>query len=515
MTIYRHFDLNIRAAADSDQLTITGIGVPYAHETELLPGYYEKFAPGSVTDDGAILRYAHAEPIGPIINSNDTAEGREITAQISNTTRGRDVATLIRDGVLSKLSIGFHIEDYEEEQRGDTTHITITRARAVEYSVVEFPAYETAKITNLRHKPQEKEHPMPNTPDTTPNDAVTRAEITALNSAIDDLSREIRTMATSNIDEPQTHYRSIGEYAKAFAAGEEHARAAFAGAVIGEAVARPEWIGVIEKRMTAKQILTNIFTHTFNLPPHGMTVEYAQNTGESTVTVDKQSEEGAALAKGKPAAYKVKSAPVETYGGSGEMSIQAIERASVSLLDDLLYEQAMEYAHKIEKQTRALFESTVTENESNPIHTIESLATATVNDWITAILALSDEYDDTPYLMDGMLVSPTVFDTLAKMEREPKALQFTSAPVDHQGTLKLTDGSAAFGEIKVVRVPKWSGNHAVGYSAEALRIMEAPGAPWRLQDSDILDLTKSFSVYGYAAHFAPKPQLLKTIKFNA
>ena len=102
--------------AKIDGLTIEGIGVPFNREIEYF-GWYEQFAPGSIDDEGAILRYGHAEPIGVITHAEDTDDGRKITARISDTQRGRDIAQLIRDGVLTKFSIGFEPLEYTIDEK--------------------------------------------------------------------------------------------------------------------------------------------------------------------------------------------------------------------------------------------------------------------------------------------------------------------------------------------------------------------------------------------------------------
>lgn len=65
-----------------------------------------------------------------------------------------------------------------------------------------------------------------------------------------------------------------------------------------------------------------------------------------------------------------------------------------------------------------------------------------------------------------------------------------------------------------MRVPGWAGNAAAGFAKEAIAIKEAPGAPLRLQDTNVLDLTKDFAVYGYAAHFEPAPAAIRPITFT-
>ena len=68
--------------------------------------------------------------------------------------------------------------------------------------------------------------------------------------------------------------------------------------------------------------------------------------------------------------------------------------------------------------------------------------------------------------------------------------------------------------MQVHRVPQTTGVLA-GYSSEAIVIQESPGAPFRLSDQDITDLTNVFSVYGYAAHYAPAPSAIVPVKFSA
>jgi HK97 family phage prohead protease len=514
-------DFTSRAQASGR--TITAIGVPYDRETLIWDDWYESFAPGSVEDDGAILRYGHREPIGRITTAADTDEGRQIAGTVSATARGDEVVTLVTDGVLTRMSIGFYPITWETTRDDDgRTHIRHTKVKAVEYSVVEFPAYDDAQIESIRSTPvtPTKETPMPTT------DALTRADLDEVTQAVQDLDREVKlTRSMINVAPASEaipfEFRSIGEYAKALAGAlprdgaADMARRAFEGSVIGETIARPQWLGNIEKRMSAKQTVLGMFTHTMDLPAEGMTIEYAQHAGDTTVVVAEQTDEGDDLTSGKPAKYEVKSTDVKTYGGVGEMSVQAIERATISLLDDLLYDQALKYALQIEQVTRTLFETTVTTNEATPVQTIPSLADATVNDWTDVMLALLDAYDDTPWTMDGLAVSTDVFKALAHLDRSPKALQFTSAPTDHQGTIRLQTGAADYAEIPVIRVPKWTGQHAAGYAQEAIRAKESAGAPLRLQDSNIVNLTKAFAVYGYAAIWAPKPGLIKPVKFTA
>ena len=52
---------SLECRAQIDGLTIEGIGVPFNREIAF-GNWYEQFAPGSIDDAGAILRYGHSEP---------------------------------------------------------------------------------------------------------------------------------------------------------------------------------------------------------------------------------------------------------------------------------------------------------------------------------------------------------------------------------------------------------------------------------------------------------------------
>jgi HK97 family phage prohead protease len=58
-------------------------------------------------------------PIGKPVDAFEDAKGLFLKAQVSDTAQGRDAMTLIKDGVVTKMSIGFKVEAYSmlsEEQ---------------------------------------------------------------------------------------------------------------------------------------------------------------------------------------------------------------------------------------------------------------------------------------------------------------------------------------------------------------------------------------------------------------
>lgn len=506
--------LKIRAAdGEENARQVTALGVPYNDETQIWEGLYEQFAPGSVDAEGAILRYAHSEPIGRITATRETDGGIEFDGLISHTTRGDEVYQLLKDGVLTSCSIGFEGIEYDQTEREDGAHITWKKVRAREFSIVEFPAYDAAKVEKVREKqtkPQKEEKEMEKETTETVN-AETLERMEALERSL--ASLKDKPAPTS----PGIKYRSYGEYVAGYKKGEDEAKQLARAAATGTSadfVNLPIWLGDIEKRMEAKQPIKNLFT-TIALPSTGMTMEYAQKAEASTIKTAKQAKEGAKLPTGLPATWSVQSATVSTYGGAVEgITRQAIERTtSPVILDEIFKDLAYQYAATIEADVREKFENLATTN--TPVLTLTKGTTASVADLEDLLLDLTDVYEDIPYSMDGILVSPEVFKWVKNLPRDPRALQLQGAPLEHQGTITFNLPSAQIGAITITRVPKWEGAHMVAYSKDALTTAELPGAPLRLEDENITTLTKEFAVYGYASIFSQHPDLIKPVKIGA
>lgn len=91
------------------------------------------------------------EPIGKPVTLSETDRGLVLQAEISRTSRGRDVLQLLRDGVVRALSIGFEPVQYDMDNSDPENPIRYIReARLVEVSVVTLGADANALITEVR-----------------------------------------------------------------------------------------------------------------------------------------------------------------------------------------------------------------------------------------------------------------------------------------------------------------------------------------------------------------------------
>lgn len=505
--------INIRST-DSEKREITGIGVPYGQtistfDWETWENVDERFAPGSVElDETAILRYGHAEPIGKIISGHDTEDGFEITAVISRTARGDEVWQLIKDGVLTRMSIGFIGLEKTINTIGERAELTWTKALAKEFSVVEFPAYSEAKITGTRSE----------TPNPDKEEKENNMNTEELVERIEHLER---AQASQQHTQPDTTpvFRSYGEYARAYMRGDSQA-IAFREAVQGTdtAVQRNPWLGVLVEQMQAKQRVISMFTRRA-LAPEGMHVDYVKVKTKAAINVGKQANEGDALATGTIATYEGAAAPVVTYGGTVDnVSRQLLERVSdINVAEDIFTHLAFQYGAEVEKAFKKLFTDTHTKNLTTPTVTVsKAFDELKVADFFDIFEDLADAYEDTAYVMDGVAVSTDVFRYLRNLTEANTAFQAGGAPLSKvgtyqgpaQNTLVLHDGTL------IRRVPQWSGNQMTGFNAGALVLLEESGTPTRLQDEHNKTLTKDFGVYGYAAMFAPRAELLTAVKFG-
>ena len=137
--------LTLRSADDSGTSTVEGVAVPFGDIIDTWDGAetFDRECEFQGLDE-AKLCFEHGETIGRITKAESTDDGLHITARISDTARGRDAMTLIRDGVLDSFSVGF-IPLESQKDRDGITHRR--KVRLLETSIVSWPAYQNAKMT--------------------------------------------------------------------------------------------------------------------------------------------------------------------------------------------------------------------------------------------------------------------------------------------------------------------------------------------------------------------------------
>jgi HK97 family phage prohead protease/HK97 family phage major capsid protein len=491
----RSFEVRL---ADTEERTITGLAVPYGQEANIGGQYKERFEAGAIDNvDDVKLFYAHEEPIGKLISGRDTDGGYEITAKISHTPRGEEVLTLMRDGVLNKFSVGFvPVEDRWED---NNSTVIRTKVSLREVSVVAFPAFSGATISEVRNEveivdepgePQEKESSLM-------SENIELDVRTALDE-VAELRRDLEAVKTVQTVSPAVPaFRSQGEFAKALVAGEEEAKVlARAASTSADTYAAPGFIGFINNLINLNRPSWNVWSST-SLPASGMTVEYA-TVSANTLAVGEQDPENEALSFGNLSIDSV-SANVKTYGGYTTMSRQTIERSSVNYLDTAFQALAIAYSNATNTAAKAAIAAldftgkTMDLDGGTAASVIEGLIDGIkyikTNSGLNAefILASADSYK---YFMK-----------IADSSGRP-IVDINRDGANTIGTAN-NDLTGSIWGIPVIVDPSLGTGLAYLANSNALRVLEAPGAPVRLTDGDVTTLTDSISVYGYAAITVP------------
>ena len=488
----REYDFEARMS-DVEMRQVTGLAVPYGQTIDL-GGFQERVERGAFdTTKSVPLLWGHDHrdiPIGRVTAMRDTEHGLEIDAVLNDTDKGENVYRALKAGDVSKFSIGFIPTKSRKE--GDV--IVREKATLKEVSVVNFPAYTKASVTSVREADtnKNKENTMEDNFDYSAEIGEVRAELAELGRKFDKVNERE--------EQGTVEYRSAGEWIKALAEGESQARD-FATSVDADNI-RPTWINDGLKVLEKQRIVKGLFRQS-GLPATGNSIEYPYVKTE-TGTVGVQAAEGDNLSY-LELAIDTASAQVKTYGGYSSLSRQAIERSDVAYLESVLRFQTIQYANATEAAVQtALLATSATANE-----VVIDATSSEADVWIGAVLDAKAEIDDNSTLglsADFILVSRDVHKKLATIT------DLSGRPVfavngDGQntfGSLPLNGRLAGVIDGTPVVVGKnLPAGTVVVASSEALVSRESAGAPFRLSDENIVNLTKDFSLYGYMAIATP------------
>jgi HK97 family phage prohead protease len=139
---------------ENDGMTISGYAAVFNSESEPLP-FIERIAPGAFTrslksrnEIKLLWNHDSGEPMASMRGGSlrlwEDDKGLAYEAKLANTTRGRDVAELIRSKVIDAMSFGFNVIKDTWDERGNRT---LESVRIHEISVVSYPAYTATSGT--------------------------------------------------------------------------------------------------------------------------------------------------------------------------------------------------------------------------------------------------------------------------------------------------------------------------------------------------------------------------------
>ncbi len=493
-------DLEIRETQlRVDQLeerTITGIAVPYGEAANIGGQYLERFQRGAIDSiEDVKLFYAHEEPIGKVISGRETDAGYEITARVSDTPRGNEVLTLMRDGVLNKFSVGFI--PLESERDGQT--VTRTKISLRETSVVAFPAYSGAEIQQVREESETPIEPIIEQESDNMSENI-EMDVRSVQDEVAELRRVVESGLTINTPAVSTPaFRSQGEFAKALVKGDAAAiDLARAASTSADAALQTPFIGYIDTLINNSRPTLSAFSRAA-LPATGLSVEYAK-IDSNTLAVGVQDPENEALSFGN-LTFESVTASVVTYGGYTSMSRQYIERSSISTVDQVFRGLSIAYANA----TNAAVVSVLAG--------LDFTGKTFDADGGTAASLISGVANGASYIFQNTGLSPEFI--LAAPDAYVNIVTVAGSDgrpvVAMNGDGSNTIGSAAPAGLRgsllglpIVVDPALASGTVYLANSAALETLESSGSPVRLTDGDITTLTDSVSVYGYMAVTTPR-----------
>jgi len=484
-------------AVDAEARTVSGIAVPFNQVIEV-GGIKESFDSGAIRSiENVKLFYGHSEPIGLVTKGEDTEDGFLIEARISETPKGDEVRTLLKDGVLNKFSVGF-VPVTTEEREGVFVR---TEVDLKEVSVVAFPAYNAADVLSVRN--ENTENMEETTMETNSND------VADLREAVDNLERKFDVVTTQGAATTLPTFRSFGDYVQATARGDENAEALYrAFANTADSVVKDAWVSDVYRLVALGRPTINAFS-TSALPGSGLNVEYPVVT-TNTVATAAQAAQGDALTYGELTLGSA-TAAVATYGGYTSMSRQVIERSTVQYLDTAFKAMALGYA----KATNAAARTALVAGNAN--YNAADASAQTIAVYVSAVVeACAEIYENSGLNADFVLVSTDVYkDIVGKLDGSNRPVIAAGNPSNNLGAANVASLSANFMGIPIVLDTTLPVKSMYVASKEAFVTYESAGAPLQLAAEDVTKLTRDFSVYGYAAFAIPTPKGISVIDVTA
>ena len=152
---------NLEVREGGDGMTFEGYAAVFNSDSEPLP-FIERIQPGafkrslqSRNEIKLLWNHDAGEPLASVRGGTlklwEDATGLRVWAQLANTTRGRDVAELIRSGTIDSMSFGFNV--IKDSWNEDGSVRTLESVRIFETSLVAFPAYTaTAGTVSVREQ---------------------------------------------------------------------------------------------------------------------------------------------------------------------------------------------------------------------------------------------------------------------------------------------------------------------------------------------------------------------------
>ena len=359
---------------------------------------------------------------GQVIGHADPDTFREspdptIDIRVAQTSAGRDLLALVRNGTINDVSVEFNPGPEDTEVDG----VMVRDGATVGGIAFAFrPAHDAPILTTVREDTTPKETIMADATDTiVAADVVTPEDLAAFG---DELKREMvnfRTVDTAEVS-PLAQFRSLGEVTKALLEREgpeaQALQRALADQITGDnaGTLRPKYINEIKGTVDFGRPTITAFGTVAIEQGQGMTIEWPVNANDEATLVGNQATEKTAVSS---VTWSVtnETASLLSYAGASDISYQLLRRSTPSYLD--AYAQAMYRGYAITSDSAAATQAVAASTASTALWVP---ATGTAADLRTALFTASTEVENATNMpATFVLVASDVWAAIGGLELMP------------------------------------------------------------------------------------------------
>jgi HK97 family phage prohead protease len=155
---YKSFKFALENPGDDESGEFSGYAAVFGNEDSghdvIQKGAFAK----TITEDFDRIKIlsqheSYALPIGKPLELREDDKGLFIKGKISNTEKGREILTLMRDGVLNELSIGYDATEFEFDSKTGIRYLK--EIKLWEVSIVTWAMNDQAKIDDVKSLAEE------------------------------------------------------------------------------------------------------------------------------------------------------------------------------------------------------------------------------------------------------------------------------------------------------------------------------------------------------------------------
>lgn len=151
------FDVDLETGTFKGMASVFNVPIDTVPITVIRPGAFKKTLQENLERIKLLWMHDSHEPIGKPIELKETPFGLHVVGALSSTARGKDLAALLRDGVLDDLSIGFDVrESSYDEIDGEKVRL-VRDLRLWDVSLVTWGANPRAKVEQVHMRRIQRE----------------------------------------------------------------------------------------------------------------------------------------------------------------------------------------------------------------------------------------------------------------------------------------------------------------------------------------------------------------------